>query len=1348
MAIGRISGPLLKANLLRDGVDLAFETDLLFLDVINGRVGIHTTTPTHDLTISGTTRTTNLIVDNEADIATFTINTNVIASSNGTISLEPSGVNAVVYQSRILVNNNLQISTNTIQTTVTNSDLSINTLGTGVINLNANVTVNGDVHATGNITADGTIIAGTTTTSTLTSNISSNLIPSASNTYNLGSNPSTGGHAWATTYSHNVNATNVTTTALTANGINLVLPQGNIRYVSTTGNDGNAGVHENNPYLTIKYALSQAISGETVYIYPGTYTEIMPLTIPAGVSLKGTSLRTVIIRPTNGTIDHDIFLLNGETSIEDLTITGFLFNNANNTGYALRLANNFSITTNSPYVRNITVTTTGSVITTPDPHGFSSNDAGKGAFLDGSVANSASLLTPWRFSSVTFLTPNQESIIITNGIRINFTNTFTYYADKGLYVYSGTTGFAGIGTTRLILANMVGTWSIGNIISYYSADGVTLLASGTIASIVGSTVTIAGKSLGFTPAVPQDTSLAVYAQGTAQLSTAHYKFGSASLYLNNTTGAGAASAYVTVPSDAEFGYGTSDFTIEFWIYPTSTSITDQVIIDQRVLITDIAPVILLTSGNLLSFVVNGTARITGSTIVNLNTWYHVALARTGTSTKLFLQGVQQGATFTDSYNYIASPITIGTHHTFVNSFAGYIDDLRIEQVAKYRNNFTPPSVALLPDYATAIMLHFDGTNGATTFLSDGLSYQDIRTSAGGTANLITVADYSQFGADIRYIGSSNAYGNYGIYANGIGVTVQLTGHTFSYIGSGADSSDTALNDVYELQQITSTNAANVYYTASTEDGDFLIGDKFYIDQSTGEVLFNAQSLTLTSASGVTFTDGTNTTTLTSTEVATGNILISGNTIQSVTGAITVSAANGVINLLNNTYVTGNLAVTGDVNIGGNITIGDQTTDTVSFIAGINSNLVPATTAAYDLGTSSLRWNNAYLSRVEIDNLVIDNNTISTTYINDDLILTASGTGRIYIPTSSVQIDHNLTVGNNLTVTSGTTYLHNVGITGTITQTGSTTQTGDYTTSGNMGITGNIVSTGYLQLPQITITGNTVQTNVSGTDLNLVANGSGSVVVQGITVSSNTISSNTTNADITLVPQGTGNVVINSSTSLQLPIGTTLQRPGTPTNGMTRYNTTLSRYEGYTNGYWLQLSGVIDNSGHTKILAEATPGSNDNVLYFYANSNLTATIDNTKLYTQRLQTSLLDINASTISAISTNTDINFTTTGTGGVKLGNLSINNNTITNIVSGAVTNFTQTGTGYVSISGSVGVVIPSGPIQPSNPEMGMMRFNTYQQYVEIYNGSVWSSVSGVNSSITAYVATDIAIQAALIFG
>ena len=44
MAVGRISGPLLSKNLLRDGVDLAFETDLLYLDVTTGRIGINTST--------------------------------------------------------------------------------------------------------------------------------------------------------------------------------------------------------------------------------------------------------------------------------------------------------------------------------------------------------------------------------------------------------------------------------------------------------------------------------------------------------------------------------------------------------------------------------------------------------------------------------------------------------------------------------------------------------------------------------------------------------------------------------------------------------------------------------------------------------------------------------------------------------------------------------------------------------------------------------------------------------------------------------------------------------------------------------------------------------------------------------------------------------------------------------------------------------------------------------------------------------------------------------------------------------------------------------------------------------
>ena len=54
MAIGRISGSVLKSNLTRNGVDLAFETNLLYLDVTNSRVGIGTSEPATALDVNGT----------------------------------------------------------------------------------------------------------------------------------------------------------------------------------------------------------------------------------------------------------------------------------------------------------------------------------------------------------------------------------------------------------------------------------------------------------------------------------------------------------------------------------------------------------------------------------------------------------------------------------------------------------------------------------------------------------------------------------------------------------------------------------------------------------------------------------------------------------------------------------------------------------------------------------------------------------------------------------------------------------------------------------------------------------------------------------------------------------------------------------------------------------------------------------------------------------------------------------------------------------------------------------------------------------------------------------------------
>lgn len=50
----------------------------------------------------------------------------------------------------------------------------------------------------------------------------------------------------------------------------------------------------------------------------------------------------------------------------------------------------------------------------------------------------------------------------------------------------------------------------------------------------------------------------------------------------------------------------------------------------------------------------------------------------------------------------------------------------------------------------------------------------------------------------------------------------------------------------------------------------------------------------------------------------------------------------------------------------------------------------------------------------------------------------------------------------------------------------------------------------------------------------------------------------------------GNATFGSTGYLQLPSGTTAQRPGTPANGMIRYNTTTAKFEGYEAGAWANL----------------------------------------------------------------------------------------------------------------------------------------------------------------------------------
>lgn len=83
MTIGRIGGPMLKENLIRQGVDLSFETNLLYLDVNNMRIGVNTATPSVALDVIGTARFNSNLQINGSNIATYAGNTNITLSPNG-----------------------------------------------------------------------------------------------------------------------------------------------------------------------------------------------------------------------------------------------------------------------------------------------------------------------------------------------------------------------------------------------------------------------------------------------------------------------------------------------------------------------------------------------------------------------------------------------------------------------------------------------------------------------------------------------------------------------------------------------------------------------------------------------------------------------------------------------------------------------------------------------------------------------------------------------------------------------------------------------------------------------------------------------------------------------------------------------------------------------------------------------------------------------------------------------------------------------------------------------------------------------------------------------------------------
>jgi len=261
--------------------------------------------------------------------------------------------------------------------------------------------------------------------------------------------------------------------------------------------------------------------------------------------------------------------------------------------------------------------------------------------------------------------------------------------------------------------------------------------------------------------------------------------------------------------------------------------------------------------------------------------------------------------------------------------------------------------------------------------------------------------------------------------------------------------------------------------------------------------------------------------------------------------------------------------------------------------------------------------NNKIDLINIDNITIDGNTITTTNTNGTLIVDPNGTG-------SISLHANTDVVGNLTV-SGTTTLT------------------DQLTVSSINVTD-------LTDTRLTFAGTSGElmdsANLTWASDTLVINGA--ATVDNVRVDGNTISATNTDGSLTLTPAGTGTVVVNSTTGLIVPSGLLGTRPTALAlgNAAIRYNETTNRFEGTVAGSWTGLGGIVDIDQDTYVTAEQS--TDDDTLRFYTAGVQEAYINSAGLYvTDQITTPIANTTTGNVGTLNVATqlqvdaDANFT-----------------------------------------------------------------------------------------------------------
>jgi len=212
--------------------------------------------------------------------------------------------------------------------------------------------------------------------------------------------------------------------------------------------------------------------------------------------------------------------------------------------------------------------------------------------------------------------------------------------------------------------------------------------------------------------------------------------------------------YLTVPDNAAFTFGSGDFTIETWVYPNALSTT--VMAGKYTSSPNTGWSFELNSTGYPLIWLVGTTVATSSVAVSVAKWNHIAVTRSGTALKIFVNGVQT-ASATNSTNITASGLAL-----YINSSVGapgtiglngLYSNLRIVKgTAVYTSDFTPPTAPLTAISGTSLLTcqsstFIDNSTNAFTITANGNSYTGtLNNPFGNPVNYATppTAAYSAY----------------------------------------------------------------------------------------------------------------------------------------------------------------------------------------------------------------------------------------------------------------------------------------------------------------------------------------------------------------------------------------------------------------------------------------------------------------------------------------------------------------------------------------------------------------------------------------------------------------------------